>query len=76
MRAVLRLVMVIATFGMIVYGITIERHDVKSFVTGESEIVNGLEFTKDATVDRYILHDGELYDGHGLAPEPVKECPT
>jgi hypothetical protein len=76
MKTIMKVIALCACIALLIYGIYSEKHAMKSFMSDDVEDVDGLDFTKGATIDRFIIHEGELYDGHGLAPEPVKECPT
>jgi hypothetical protein len=80
MRLVLRYAILLLAAGGLVYGLGLEKREVMK-VSAEPKVereVDGLGFIEDATVDGYILRDGQLADLYSLKPPfaQVKDCAT
>ena len=56
MRRILTIIMLLIVAGLVYYGLFIEEHKIKSFVSDKVENVNGSDFIKGATIDKFVRH--------------------
>lgn len=74
----LRLLFFLACLGLMAYGLTIERHEVRSLGVGEPRVLNGPRFVEGTTTDDFMRRDEWLYDVRSLVPysTSIKDCKT
>lgn len=65
--------------GLIVWGLTRERHEIQPLIPGETRTADGTTYIFDASVDGYVRKDGTLFDAYTpLTPgqTQLKDCKT
>jgi hypothetical protein len=79
MKRILRLLLLIVTVALLAYGLTYERHEVRSLAPdGPTKRLSAIQFTQGTTTDDYMQKDGSLYDVYSLSPLEAsqKDCKT
>ena len=61
---------------LLAYGLTFEKHEVRSLATKEPKALSAMSFVSGTTSDDFMRRDGALYDVRSLLPEwaSVKDC--
>ena len=77
-KMVIRLTFLIICMLLLGDGLLFERHQVKALDSDQAKRVGGPSFVQGATVDSYMLLDGQVFDVYSLskATANVKDCKT
>ncbi len=77
-KTIARLTFLVICLALLAYGIFIERHPVRSLDSDHTQNLKGPEFVQAATVDSFLLKDGQVFDIYSLSKSTAneKDCKT
>lgn len=77
-KTIARLTFLLICLALLAYAIFVERHPVRSLDSDHTQYLKGPEFVQGATVDSYMLKDGQIFDIYSLSKSTAneKDCKT
>ncbi|MCY2952177.1 MAG: hypothetical protein NTU53_09400 [Planctomycetota bacterium] len=77
-KTIYRVIFLVICILLLGYGLAFERHRVRALDTDQTQTLSGPVFIQGATVDSFMLKDGQVFDVYSLSKTMAneKDCKT